>query len=63
MDRRKLRYLERDLPYCLFGQHKSYMDWPETEPRSPWWGAGDNYLSCSLSHPHILWYIFISLNT
>jgi len=36
MDRRKLQYLERDLSYCHFVQHKSYMDWPETEPRPPW---------------------------
>jgi hypothetical protein len=32
---------ERNLSRCHCVRHKSHTDWPEREPRLPWWETGD----------------------
>jgi hypothetical protein len=41
IDRGKPKYSGRNLSQCHFVHHKSQMEWPENEPGSPRWKAGD----------------------
>jgi hypothetical protein len=34
-DKRRPKYLEKNMSYCLFGHHKSHMEWPGIE-LGPW---------------------------